>query len=485
MKVHFIQLSDIHFQYKNYNIVRMRDLLTEYLGELNQKSKFDFVVVTGDITHQAQKYNNEIIEFLDEVLRNTNLTKENMYIIPGNHDVNRLESVRGLLIDGVLGKEDPSNELDDSVYPLLLKGQDDFFEFYNSYLGEEYPKEALHFIKKNEKYNVFHINTCLISGKDGEEGNLLIDMNRFYKAIKELRRTKDEKLVNIAIGHHTLECILKKDREAMRTNFIDSHIDLYLSGHVHDPSYNFSLNHSDTPFLELVSGAAMADEYATPGFVEIDVDLESGKTNVVYHTWSEKGEYWTVNTQVGRKAKEGVLEHTIERLNKKKVSEVLAELEIPHAPFEEVVDENEFKQFIIELHESIASQKPIANSLEHMKDLEEKFINMACSTTFQINFELYSRYFSIIEQIMSSTSYVSSDKKELVIEEIVDKYLLIHHNYKTGDEIFVRVAELITQEYASHFSYSKLQVKRYAKILTSWVMYKCWIFNDDKREKVI
>ena len=110
---------------------------------------------------------------------------------------------------------------------------------------------------------------------------------------------------------------------------------------------------------------------------------------------------------------------------------------------------------------------------------------MVCSETFQINFDTYSRYFDIIEKIMSSTSYVSSDKKELITEEISDKYLLIHHQCKTGDEIFIKLVEQLTEEYASYFSYSKLRVKRHIKILTSWVIYKCLIFNDDKREIVM
>ncbi|MBY0597014.1 metallophosphoesterase family protein [Bacillus bingmayongensis] len=485
MKVHFIQLSDIHFQYQNYNIMRMRDSLSDYLGQLNQENGIDFLVVTGDITHQGREYTSDVRGFLDDVLKSTNLTKKSMYIIPGNHDINRSKQVRGYIIDSMQGKKGVSNELNGEVYSTLLQGQEEFFNFYSSYLQEEYPKEELHFIKKSDKYNVFHINTCLVSGKNGEEGHLLVDINKFYKAIRELRHTKEEKVLNIAIGHHTLECLCEEDREAMRNNFADHNIDLYLSGHVHDPSYNVSLNHGDAPFLELVSGAVMSDEYATPGFVEVEVNLEDGKSNAKYHIWNNSGEYWAVDNQVGRRVRKGTLNHTIERLNKKKVPEVLKELELHKEASLEEVDENEFKSFIIELHESISSQKHTGGSFDYKVDLEDKFTNMVCSETFQMNFDAYSRCFDIIDKIMSSTSYVSSDKKELITEEISDKYLLIHHQCKTGDEIFIKLVEQITEEYASYFSYSKLRVKRYIKILTSWVIYKCLIFNDDKKEKAM
>ncbi|HFJ9508998.1 metallophosphoesterase family protein [Bacillus cereus group sp. Bce033] len=484
MKVHFIQLSDIHFQYKDYNIMRMRDSLLEYLIELNKEDSIDFVVITGDIAHQAKGYTTDIIEFLDGVLKSTHLTIENMHIIPGNHDINRSKQMRNFVVDNIQGKEKVSSKLDGDIYTTLLEGQDEFFDFYSSYLQEQYPKEQLHFIKRYDKYNVFHINTCLASGKDHEEGHLLVDINKFYKVIRELKHTKEEKVLNIAIGHHTINCFCEEDREAIKTNFLDNHIDLYLAGHVHNPSYNISLNHGEEPFLELISSAIMEDEYAKPGFIEVEVNLEDGKSNIKYHIWNEHGAYWAIDNQVGRRVKNGILKHTIERLNKKKVPEVLKEWELPQDPPLEV-DENEFKKFIIDLHENSGSQKHTGGSFEPEEDLENKFIKMVCSETFQIDFDSYSRFFDVIEQIMSSTSYVSSDKKELITGEISDKYMLIHQECKTGDEIFVKIAEQLTQEYAGYFSYSKLRVKRYIKILTSWVIYKCLIFNDDKREKVV
>ncbi|MGR5906351.1 metallophosphoesterase family protein [Bacillus paranthracis] len=155
MKVHFIQLSDIHFQYKDYNIMRMRDSLLEYLIELNKEDSIDFVVITGDIAHQAKGYTTDIIEFLDGVLKSTHLTIENMHIIPGNHDINRSKQMRNFVVDNIQGKEKVSSKLDGDIYTTLLEGQDEFFDFYSSYLQEQYPKEQLHFIKRYDKYNVF------------------------------------------------------------------------------------------------------------------------------------------------------------------------------------------------------------------------------------------------------------------------------------------------------------------------------------------
>lgn len=113
----------------------MRDSLSEYLEQLNKENGIDFFVVTGDITHQGREYTTDVKEFLDDVLKSTNLTKKSMYIIPGNHDVNRSKQVRGFIIDNMQGKKDASDELNGEMYSTLLQGQEEFFKFYSSYLG--------------------------------------------------------------------------------------------------------------------------------------------------------------------------------------------------------------------------------------------------------------------------------------------------------------------------------------------------------------
>ena len=52
-----------------------------------------------------------------------------MYIIPGNHDVNRSKQVRGFIIDNMQGKKDASDELNGEMYSTLLQGQEEFLNF--------------------------------------------------------------------------------------------------------------------------------------------------------------------------------------------------------------------------------------------------------------------------------------------------------------------------------------------------------------------
>lgn len=486
MNLRFLQLTDIHFHHDNYNTLKMRNELVNYINELQKEKAFDFLLVTGDIANKGGSYNDEVKQFLNNIVEVMNITKTDVHLIPGNHDITRGE-VRSFVIDSILREPSPSDKLDrlsDESYQTLIAAQSNFFNFYKEFLGEEYPKEKLHFVRSSKNYNILSLNTCLISDRRGEEGSLLIGKKRFYDAIQELQEVtsrNNESKVNIAIGHHTLGCIDYSERRTMKANFDDADIDLYVSGHVHDPDHNITVNTSTNPFVELISGAMFSDSYAVPGFVEVDIDLEDGEAAACYHIWNTSDDYWSVNNQVSRRTKDGKLEFNLGRLSKKKEIEI-DESYLPTESIEsDDIDENEFKQFIIDFHEKLKYEGPTLSTLDNKIELPSKFYNMKCSTTFQKRFEKFSQYFGTIYSIMDSTSYVSSDKKDLIADIIIDKYLEIHNKYNNGDEIFNRIVDQIIFENETLFPYSKLMTKKYIKILTAWSIYECDIFNENKR----
>ncbi|MBR0621882.1 metallophosphoesterase family protein [Bacillus pumilus] len=482
MKLRFLQISDLHFQFQNFNTYLMRDKLIEYLSELKKDSNFDFLLLTGDIAHRGNDYNEDLVEYLNNMIVEIELNKENVHLIPGNHDVSR-DSTRTLIIEGILKSDNPSEKLDDldpKSINLIIEGQRKFFNFYKRFMGVDYPEKELHFLYQSKKYNLLSINTCILSDKQGEEGTLLTSQMKLYNAIKKINKDKSTgEVLNLAIGHHTLGCIEPSERESIKSHFDDFSIDMYLAGHVHDSSYNITSNISENPFLELVSGAIIKDEYAIPEFIEVHVDLNNGDTEVTYHVWNSEYKYWTKNNQGGRRLKEGKLNYKISRLEKKNLNK-LKEIE----DNDEELDEGEFKSFIIDFHAIKESYQTYNNNLDNQIRLDKKFLNMKSSETFKIKFDSYSEYFGVINHIMDSTSYVSADKKDLIAETIFDKYLEYHNQFNNGDEIFMKILNEMYKEYHSFLPYSKALTKKYIKILICWCIYECEIFNDDKRSVI-
>ncbi|MGO4497595.1 metallophosphoesterase [Paenibacillus sp. 2RAB27] len=249
MLIKWAQLSDIHHLYNNYETTVMRDNLIEYLH--NIQDEIDWLFITGDIAHRGGSYGPETISFLDSLLESIDIGKQHLFIVPGNHDLNRNPMVDRLAshILSAPNAKDEVNSIDSGTFETILSIQEPFFRFYKEYMDEEYPKNALHFVKRCPGFNVLHINTCLIAGSKGVEGKILIGLSKLYEATKHLPK---DNTINIAIGHHTINCIHNDERESLLNRFSDSRIDLYMNGHVHKAAYhNESDNYNNTQMFNI------------------------------------------------------------------------------------------------------------------------------------------------------------------------------------------------------------------------------------------
>ncbi|MGA3601238.1 metallophosphoesterase family protein [Lysinibacillus agricola] len=477
----FLQISDIHFQYQNYQSDRLRQKFIEKIVELNSTEPIDAIFITGDIVHKGNKANDESVIFIKEIINSINLDVSKLYIIPGNHDLTR-NGISTLILDGIFANQNPSEALDNvpiDAYKLLLNTHNVFFEVYQAIKGQSYTEENLHLVFENELYNIINLNTSLTCYKNGQEGNLLISKQKLNSVLNEHKDALlDSAKVNIAMGHHTLDCLRDDEKQNVINLFDDFNIDIYLAGHVHQPRYYFTNNSSEFPFIELTSGALFSDDYAKPGFMCLNLNLDNYECSGAFYIWNEEFNYWTINNQLGRRSIDGAIPFELSRLKKKDTS-LIAQQE--QSSIEPPIDEDEFKEFIIQFHNSIETRPAFVIDTDKKIELEEKFEKMRCSPTFVKDFEKSSRYFGNIDEIMNSTSYVSTDKKELVADVIIEHYLDIHTEHENGDKIFVHVLRSITQLYLNKFNgYTELKLKRYIRILISWSIFECNIFNDEK-----
>lgn len=343
MEINFVHISDMHLHFVNYDSEKMRRELMTYLSNLSDTVKFDMLIITGDLTHQGQKFTSEIDRFLQSIITCMRISKEQVYLVPGNHDLQR-DEVRSLMIQGIKGGANPTEQLDKAINiadtrNILYKSFKGFFKFYKQFLGEDYPKNEVHFIRSNEKCNIVHINTCLIAYSAKEESTLLVAKHKLLSCLEKLE--KNSQKLNIAIGHHTLDCMTNTDKKAMQTNFDDYCIDMYLSGHVHKPNYDIEVNGNNS-ILHVVSGAGLVDSYANGGFVTAKISTSSAKADFQYHSWNQENSYWKINNDVGRKVKTGILSYEVKRFQEQTVSSISEEGDF---------NEDEFKRFIIDFHQ--------------------------------------------------------------------------------------------------------------------------------------
>ena len=98
-KLRWIHLSDIHFSgNEGYQIKRIRHSLADKIKEITDDKIINFVVVSGDLVYQNASYDRQLKSFLESIVNICNISKEDLFIVPGNHDLKRNQT-RTLLLE--------------------------------------------------------------------------------------------------------------------------------------------------------------------------------------------------------------------------------------------------------------------------------------------------------------------------------------------------------------------------------------------------
>ena len=308
--MHILHISDIHAQINNYQTKRMRRKLFDKISELNTEQSFDYIFLSGDITHQGQEFTESHIKMIQEILELINLGTEKLLIVPGNHDLTRNPSRTELISDILTNTSStPSDFLDFTLseqkhLDVLLSSFDQFNEFHLKIKNEYYPLRQIHSIVDLNHCYLILVNTCLLANESGEEGQLLIAKDKLFDCLEELCN-KDNKPV-IAMGHHTLECFSSADKQAMLNLFDDYGVSIYLSGHVHQTGYGYEANNFNN-LLTVVGSGVHFDGYTIGGFV--DININSSDAHITQYLWNSEHEYWTKNNTLGRRMENGTLIH--------------------------------------------------------------------------------------------------------------------------------------------------------------------------------
>ena len=98
MKLNYLHLSDFHFDGSQngsaadiFNQDRVNTSMLAAIEKLNQGGNdFDFIIITGNLARKGKKEDYAVARlFCKKLLSATGLSYKQLFIIPGNHDVDR------------------------------------------------------------------------------------------------------------------------------------------------------------------------------------------------------------------------------------------------------------------------------------------------------------------------------------------------------------------------------------------------------------
>ena len=478
----WLHLSDLHFNFSGYETDWLRDQLFFKLEEF--KGSIDFLVVTGDLLFKFGSTFDGVEVFLTKLIQSLNISKDNVFIVPGNHDFKR-NPMRETFISGlknpINGTKTKVSQLDESFKNLLINdGQKEFWEFHERLLGRKSNLENIHFVDARDKFNIINLNTCVISGTNGEEGTLSISLSNLMKALKSIEDT-DKPI--IAIGHHSLDCFIESEVNEIAQIFDQYHVDMYLCGHMHNSGFEIN-NVGTRECRSFVCGYNMTDGYAEPAFVLGNIDLDTNECRVKFYKWSEKGKKWIPNLEVDSKVDDdGFIKFTLDRLKKKEnLNKSITKDELFDKRVEQIlqgdIKEEKFQKFLLSFCENIKSYEGSDSDVTVNKDVPEKFKNMKCNSTFRNEFDLNVEYFNLIDNILSGTSYIYYDRKTLIPGVIRTKYAQVYESCENGTQVLNKMIDELAHDYMGVIDIPFRDLKEYFKTIVFWSLNKCDIYNE-------
>lgn len=315
-KIRWLHISDIHFAYSDYHVEKAKE---KFLKKLNEfKGKVEYIFISGDLRYgknSPNKYPNNTVECIkDNIIDVLGVPMEHVFIVPGNHDVDRGRKRDRVLSDilkeydsnkGVINKEDLQD---------LKSTQKKYAFIYKKITGREFTLGPE--LIKGEECNFLLLNTSLLCGRDGEDGTLIIGMELLRHELSKLS-DEDKKRPLIVIGHHSIDCLQRKERENLLAEFENINVVAYLCGYNHVMRYHEHRTPNGHRFVEYMCGTNMDldpnnDEPTEIGFFLGCLDAENGMGYVDSYKWLQNPhQKWVKNNDfvIPEHKDEGVNRH--------------------------------------------------------------------------------------------------------------------------------------------------------------------------------
>ena len=290
--VRWLHISDLHMR-EAENAPRQA-VLSAMLDEISRRSttgvRMDFVVATGDLAFSGKRSEYELVsKFLGDLVASVGISPENVFCVPGNHDVQRERSkmcFRGARVEiqsegdvyGFLGDDDERKE--------LLRRQEDYRAFEACFLGDqdrEYTEDRLGYVSKVDvgdlRIAIIGLNSSWLSeGGTSDEGKLLIGESQVKNAI-DIARAYVPHFV-LSLQHHPFRLLQRFDQRPVQRR-LEEACDFVHCGHLHDPEVK-KVVVERRRCIRIAAGASFESRVFRNTFTTVEFDPLAGKIEVTF-----------------------------------------------------------------------------------------------------------------------------------------------------------------------------------------------------------
>jgi len=307
----WLHLSDLHLKEDEYN---RQVVLAALWNDISKRTtrissdleKIDFIFFTGDIAYhgKSEEYELAIKDFFQPLLKTANLGSvgnSRLFLVPGNHDINR-EAV-GLGAEAIgesLKERDDINKLLDSKREreLVFERLNNYFDFFGEQFKELRLNELGYFyvavppLISGKKVAILGLNSAWLSyGGDEDRGNLVIGERQVNEAIRQ-SETAD---IRIALMHHPFDWLQENEDTQSVKFLLQKRCHFILHGHLHKTDIIRISNLAGEAII--IPAGAIYDKRQSPNSYNfVRLSLETGKGYVYLRSYNDKRQEWQKDT---------------------------------------------------------------------------------------------------------------------------------------------------------------------------------------------
>ena len=336
MIVRFLHLSDFHLKgagkpvegkpvdrnpVDEFNQDHVTRSLAEKVESLVEGGEsFDFVVVTGDLAFGGKREDYGVAKVMCErILKVVGLEPERLFLVPGNHDVDRDAINKWYLVHyQCVSHEDFYGKVKDpEFFDNLAAKFSEFHRFAEEATGvKRYDGKSFHYTEtlriekkgeKDSKINLLGLNSAILAGYKGDDKrNLALGHFQIEAALKSIDKDAD---LTLAFFHHPFSCFNGYD--GLSRVLLMKNADLFLYGHRHKPE-NYFLKDDNGSALFIGAGAAYEKRESENAFNVVEIDLEKRAGMVRFYEYYPEKSVWRINTRSSSECDSGVFRFQLE-----------------------------------------------------------------------------------------------------------------------------------------------------------------------------
>jgi len=303
----WLHLSDWHQQVQKDGSFDRRVVRDALINDIKERhkihqdlAKVDFIVFSGDVAFSGKEneYQAAVSYFFEPVLDAAGLDKDRLFIVPGNHDLDRDDF--NLLPEPLKNPLMDCNEIkiwltESKKLDRLLSIFAPYNEFVKPYAGGALSAYANYYelTINGKKVVLMGFNSALMCGRDKTDyGNLFIGEPQIYEVLENAKGAD----VRIAVMHHPLEYLVNADLTTVGGR-LKKNVHFILCGHQHRGTVTIQKS-TEGDCVIIPAGAAYHrrlenDPLYTNAYNFVHLDFESNTGAAYLRQWSEEDFKWT------------------------------------------------------------------------------------------------------------------------------------------------------------------------------------------------